>query len=93
MGFIKQLIEDKEEILISQKSLKKLFKHLKEHAVYRVRVKCSKNNVEHTAFLFTGFNTGSYWTVFNNSYDDPIRIQECYSITILKLVDTDNDGN
>lgn len=92
MGLIKQLIKDKEEIWISQKSLKKLFKQLKEHAVYRVKVKCSEDNVEHIAFLFTGFNTGSYWTIYNNSYDDGIRIQECYSITILKLVDIDNDG-
>jgi len=53
---------------------------LKEHSIYKVTVKVSENNVEHTSILFTGFKTGSYSTVYNNSYDYPIDLNKCYSI-------------
>ena len=53
-----------------------------EHSVYLIDVKCSENNLEHESYLFTGFKTGSYCYVYNNSYDAPIKMQDCYSIKI-----------
>ena len=59
---------------------------LQEHATYLVDVKCSPNNVEHKAILFTGFKTGGYRQVYTNSYEAPIKTSEIHSIKILKFL-------
>ena len=57
---------------------------LKEHKVYKIRVKTTANNIAHSAILFTGFNTGSYCEVYNNTYDAPISLHDVYSIYAVK---------
>lgn len=57
---------------------------LKENSLYKVSVKTTEHNVEHTAFLFTGFKTGSYCEVYTNSYEQPIKMMNCYSIKVSK---------
>ena len=57
---------------------------LEEHALYKVKVKINENNVEHESFLFTGFNTGSYSTIYNNSYEQPVELKNIYSLEIIK---------
>ena len=61
---------------------------LSEHSVYLVKVKCFVRNIEHEAFLFTGFKSGSYCEVYNNSYDRPLELKEVYSITVIKALHT-----
>lgn len=63
-----------------------IFKNLKlkEHTLYRVIAKSTKNNIEHYAFLFVGFKTGSYCEVYSNNYDQPIPMSKMYSIKIDK---------
>lgn len=63
-----------------------IFKNLKlkEHTLYRVIAKSTKNNIEHYAFLFAGFKTGSYCEVYSNNYDQPIPMNNMYSIKIDK---------
>jgi len=61
--------------------------NLEENTVYHVKVKCSKNNVEHEAIFFMGFKSGAYCVVYNNSYDAPVPISEIYSLQIInKLI-------
>jgi predicted secreted protein len=61
-----------------------IFKNLKlkEHNIYRVIVKTTKDNIEHYAFLFVGFKSGSYCEVYTNNYDAPIPMQKMHSIVI-----------
>ena len=59
---------------------------LEEHSIYLVKVKTTENNVEHEAVLFTGFKTGSYCEVYNNTYEQPIKLQKIYSLTIIKKI-------
>jgi predicted secreted protein len=63
-----------------------IFKNLKlkEHTLYRVIVKSTKENVDHYAFLFIGFKSGSYCEVYSNNYDAPIPMNRMYSIVIDK---------
>ena len=63
-----------------------IFKNLKlkEHTIYRVIVKSTKENIDHYAFLFVGFKSGSYCLVYSNNYDQPIPMQKMYSIVIDK---------
>lgn len=71
---------------ISSKTAKMVFDQLKlkEHSIYKVRVKVSSDNVPHQAILFTGFNNGSYCEVYNNSYEHPIKMMHCDSIEIIE---------
>lgn len=64
--------------------------NLKEHTLYKVKVKISKDNVEHESFLFTGFKTGSYCMVYNNNYEYPVKLQDVHSMEILKELSTNN---
>lgn len=73
------IIDDK---MTSEQIFKAL--KLKEHTLYRVTVKTSPNNVEHNAFLFTGFKTGSYCEIYTNSYDSAIPMRKMHSIEIDK---------
>lgn len=70
------------KILIEGKSVEEIFNtlKLKEHSLYKVVVKSTKNNIAHYAFLFTGFKTGSYCEIYTNSYEHPIGMQKVYSI-------------
>lgn len=63
-----------------------ILKNLKEHSVYKVNVKCSENNLEHTAMLFVGFKTGAYCYVYNNTYDAPIPLKNIHSLQIIKFL-------
>ena len=73
---------------LSNKPPEKIFSDLglKEHSLYKCTVKASKTNVEHTSFLFTGFKTGSYCEVYNNSYDHPIKLEDIYSISNIEFL-------
>ena len=63
-----------------------IFNHfnLDENSVYLVRVKCRANNPEHKSILFTGFKNGSYCEIYNNNYDDPIKMDQVYSMKVVK---------
>jgi hypothetical protein len=76
------------EVIIKGKSVEEIFKllKLKKHSLYKCKVKCSENNVKHTAFLFVGFKTGSYCQVYTNNYDCPIDMTRCYSISNVKFL-------
>jgi hypothetical protein len=56
---------------------------LQPDSLYEVNVKCSQFNLEHRAFLFVGFLDGGYCYVYNNSYEYPVRMHDCYSIEVL----------
>lgn len=58
--------------------------NLKEHTLYKVRVKVSEHNIEHEAFLFTGFKTGAYCVVYTNSYEHPEPLNKIHSMEILQ---------
>jgi len=62
--------------------------NLDERSVYSVMVSCSRGNPEHKAILFTGFNSGQYCRVYNNTYDAPIKMMEIYSIKIIEQLTT-----
>lgn len=64
---------------------------LKEHTLYKVLVKCTEQNVEHIAFLFVGFLTGSYTEIYNQTYEKPMRIIEMYSVEIIADLGPTND--
>ena len=66
--------------------MEELFKALKleENTLYKVRVKTNAQNVEHDSFLFTGFRNGNYCMVVNNTYESPVRLQDVYSIKVIK---------
>ena len=72
--------------ITKETNIKELFKklNLKEHSYYLIECKVSKNNVEHKSILFTGFNTGAYCMIYNNSYDFPLKLKDFYSIKIIK---------
>jgi hypothetical protein len=80
--------KEQEEILLSNiKSLNEVFikgTKLKEHTLYKILVKVSPNNVEHESFLFTGFESGSYCMIYNNSYEHPISLKDIYSFKVLQ---------
>ncbi|MFK5981503.1 MAG: hypothetical protein QM499_01215 [Flavobacteriaceae bacterium] len=57
---------------------------LKEHTLYKVKVKSTENNVPHIAFLFTGFKSGGYCEIYVNNYEQPMKMQSVYSIKIIK---------
>lgn len=57
---------------------------LKEHTLYRVIAKSTKNNIKHYAFLFVGFKSGGYCEVYSNNYEQPIPMNNMYSIKIDK---------
>lgn len=56
---------------------------LKEHTLYKVLVRCTEDNIEHIAFLFVGFLTGSYTEVYNQTYEKPMRLIEMYSVEVI----------
>ena len=60
---------------------------VKEHSLYKIKVKITENNVEHNSYLFTGFTTGGYCYVYNNTYEYPVKIQDVFSIKIIKKLD------
>ena len=60
------------------------FLKLKEHTLYKVKVKHTANNPEHMAFLFTGFKNGNYCEVYTNTYEMPVDVINVYSIKIVK---------
>lgn len=60
--------------------------NLKEHSVYKVRVKHKANNPEHEAILFTGFKCGNYCEVYNNSYDTATSMMDLYSMKIIRFL-------
>lgn len=74
------------KIKINNKTPQEVFEalKLKENTLYKVKVKVTNNNLEHTAFLFTGFKTGAYCEVYTNSYEQPIKMMSCYSIKVSK---------
>lgn len=76
------------EILIQGKSSEEIYKdlELEEHSVYEVVVKNSENNVPHQAFLHTGFKTGGYNMIYQNSYDNAVKLQEMYSVKKVKFL-------
>ena len=49
-----------------------------------VRVKCRADNPEHKSILFTGFKNGNYCEVYNNGYDNPIKMDSLYSMKVVK---------
>jgi len=57
---------------------------LKEHTLYKVKVRFSDINVEHDSFLFTGFSTGGYCHLYKNSYEIPLSIESVWSLKIVK---------
>lgn len=77
-----KVIDDAGMVRVDNDSFKTL--NLKENTLYKVKVKVSENNVEHESVLFTGFNTGSYCVVYNNTYDYPVPFDQIYSIKILE---------
>lgn len=72
------------EGLTSEQIFEKL--ELEENSVYEVEVKCSEFNLEHKAILFTGFKTGGYCKVYQNSYDYPIDMMDMFSIEVIKFL-------
>jgi len=75
----------------NKKTIRNLYGILKEHSLYRVMVKIKASNVEHESILFTGFNTGSYWVIYNNNYDIPVNFTDIYCIKIIELIHTKPD--
>lgn len=75
---------------IKGKSIEEIFKHfnLEEHSLYKVRVRSSQFNPEHIAYLFTGFKTGGYTTVYSNNYETPTPLEGIHSIKFIKKLDT-----
>jgi hypothetical protein len=67
-------------------NMKELYGILEEHSIYQAKVKVNKSNIEHVATLFTGFDTGSYWMIYNNTYDTPRDFNDIYSIEILSYL-------
>ena len=64
---------------------------LKEHTVYRIRVKLRANNTEHTAILSTGFTNGNNCKIWNATYSEDVDMMSAYMITIIKkLYEQDN---
>jgi hypothetical protein len=57
---------------------------LKEHTLYKVKAQSNENNPKHTAFLFVGFKSGGYCTVYTNNYEQPMDFNKVYSIQITK---------
>lgn len=78
------------KILIKGKTAEEIYSslNLKEHSVYSVFVKTTERNVEHHAILFTGFKTGSYTYVYNNSYEQPISLTKLHQIRVDKFLIT-----
>jgi len=76
------------DIKITVDNIETLFEvlKLKEHHLYKVLVKMRANNPTHIAFLFTGFKNGNNCYIYTNSHDDPTRLQEIYSIKIIKAL-------
>lgn len=64
---------------------------LKEHTLYKVLVRCTEDNIEHIAFLFVGFLTGSYTEIYNQTYEKPMRLIEMYSIEVIADLGSTND--
>jgi hypothetical protein len=52
-------------MIIKNLKSEEIFKELKlkEHSLYKVKVKTTENNVEHKSVLFTGFKSGGYCMV------------------------------
>lgn len=61
---------------------------LNENCLYSCYVKTTESNVEHKSFLFTGFKTGAYCYVYNNSYEIHTDFRKCYSIRNIKFLST-----
>ena len=76
------------KIQIKNKSSEEIYELLKleENSIYLVKIKASINNIEHFATLFTGFKTGSYNTIYSNSYEYPLKLQYVYSVSVCKLL-------
>lgn len=68
--------------------ISRLYGILKEHSVYEVKVKVRANNPEHTSILFTGFNSGGYWSIYDNNYSCPVNIKDIYCIRIVGFLMT-----
>lgn len=83
------------DINIEGKSAEEIFAllQLDEHCLYKVGVKTTKENVKHRAFLFTGFKTGAYCVVYNNSYEAPVPMQSLYSIELILELDSELNNN
>jgi len=74
--------------VIDNLSIKETFEvfDLKESSQYVIKVKTSMNNIAHKAILFTGFKSGGYNTVYNNTYDSPVALNKIYSMKIVKKI-------
>jgi hypothetical protein len=68
--------------ITTQSVLKQL--KLKEHHLYKVKVKCCKGNPWHTSFLFVGFLNGAFCTVYSGRGDMPVDLNQIYSIIIVE---------
>lgn len=70
----------------NKKDKRELYILLEEHSLYKVMVKSRANNPEHESILFTGFDTGGYWTLYINNYDTPTRFEDIYCIRIIEYL-------
>ena len=58
--------------------------NLHENSVYLVEVKTSSTNVEHRSILFTGFKSGAYCELYQNTYDRVIPMMEIHSMKVIR---------
>ena len=73
-------------MVIERETPRNIFKALKleEHCVYLVYVKASQNNIKHKSILYTGFKSGSYCVVYNNSYEEPLNMRDIYFLEVIE---------
>ncbi len=73
-------------ILVKGKSTEEIYDllDLEEHTLYEVEVQFFESNPEHQAFLFFGFKSGGYCTVYTTGHEYPSELKELYSIKIIK---------
>jgi len=71
---------------VELKKSEDIFQHfnLEENTCYLVAVKCRANNPEHKSILFTGFKNGSYCEIYSNTYDNPIKMEDVYSMKVVR---------
>lgn len=61
---------------------------LEEWSVYAVNVKHGEHNPRHAAILMTGYDTGAYAMVYNNTYDRGHPARDLHTVEVVrKLTD------
>jgi hypothetical protein len=67
-------------------SQKPAYTDLAEHSLYLVDVSWESRNPIHRAVLLTGFHTGAYWSICNNSYNSNLAYDRAYYVKIVKYL-------